>query len=81
MLHHGIAEDYARQIDALDEALADPTAELEAIPRLRALIDHITLRPRVTRGVDVEVTTRLEAMLRLAAAPAIPSTVRKIAQG
>jgi len=71
-LHPGIAEGYRRQIEDLGEALNDPAAKPEAVPKFRALIDRITLHPRPEgRGVDVAVTTRLDAMLRLAASPAI----------
>lgn len=67
ILHPNIADDYRRQAIGLAEALADEHARPEAIPRLRALIDTITLVPRAEgRGVDVHVTTRFDAIVRLA---------------
>lgn len=66
-LHPGLADDYRRQVMELSEALNSPEAELEAVPKFRALIDSITLTPsQGERGVDVAVTSRLDAILRLA---------------
>lgn len=67
-LHPGIADDYRRQVQALHDALhGNPAAQLEAVPRLRALIDHILLTPKTTgRGVDVHVVGRLDEVIGLA---------------
>jgi DNA invertase Pin-like site-specific DNA recombinase len=72
VLHPNIAEDYRRQAVGLAEALADEHARPEAIPRLRALIDTIALTPRSEGcGVDVSVSTRFDAIVRLATTPAL----------
>lgn len=67
-LHPTIAADYRAQVEQLNEALAaNPAARTEVIPRLRALIDHIAITPTAEgRGVEIEVTGRLAAMLALA---------------
>ncbi len=68
--HPAIAEDYRRSVAALSLTLAapdTPEAREEAIPRIRALIDSITLMPAVTgRGVDIEIGGRLATMVELA---------------
>ena len=74
-LHPGIADDYRRQIDELAATLAADHADQEAAPRVRALIDHIILTPKVgkARGVDVQLVGRLDELIRLAtgAAPSL----------
>jgi DNA invertase Pin-like site-specific DNA recombinase len=67
-LHPNIAEDYRRQVQALQEALnGNPAAQLEAVPRLRALIDHVVLTPKIKgRGVDVHVIGRIDEVIGLA---------------
>lgn len=67
-LHPGIADDYRRQVQALHDALhGNPAAQLEAVPRLRALIDHVVLTPKAKgRGVDVHVVGRLDEAIGLA---------------
>lgn len=63
----GIFDQYRREITNLHEALADPAATLEAVPRFRALIHRILLTPKAQgRGVDVKVEGRLDEALRLA---------------
>jgi site-specific DNA recombinase len=68
VLHPNLAEDYKREVAVLGAALSqNDAAKLEAIPRLRALIDTITITPTASlRGVTVEVTGRLDMLLRLA---------------
>ncbi len=66
-LHPKVATDYRRQVETLNEALADPEASLEAIPALRNLIDRIVVTPNPTgRGVFLDVEGRLAAILDLA---------------
>lgn len=68
-LHPAVIADYRAQVSKLNAALAEnPEARLEAIPRLRALIDQITVWPDTSkqRGVIIEVTGRLQSMLALA---------------
>ena len=66
-LHPRLEEEYRRQIDALDEALAAPEAELEAVPRLRAMIARIVLTPGPKkRGVEVQVVRQMDEILAIA---------------
>lgn len=72
-LHPGIADDYRRQVAALGEALdGHREAQIEAVPRLRALIDHVALWPAKPgeRGARIETTAKIAALLELSAAPA-----------
>lgn len=75
-LHPAVIADYRAQVAKLNAALAEnPEARLEAIPRLRALIDTVTITPDETkrRGVTINVTGRLQTMLALATGnPAAP---------
>lgn len=67
-LHPNLAERYREQIDDLQRALAEPEAQLEAIPRFRAMIAKIIVRPieEKTRGVEIEVIRRIDEVLNLA---------------
>ncbi|WP_196801619.1 recombinase family protein [Sphingomonas melonis] len=67
-LHPGLADDYRRQVAALNDALGENDASrLEAVPRLRSLIDRIVLTPHPSgRGVTVSITGRLDEIVRLA---------------
>ncbi|HEY5711240.1 MAG TPA: recombinase family protein [Allosphingosinicella sp.] len=69
-LHPTIAADYRKAVEALNRTLAasnTPEARNDAIPRIRALIDSITLTPSGTgRGVDIEIGGRLTKMIELA---------------
>ena len=76
-LHPTIAADYRTQVEKLNAALAEnPEARLEAIPKLRSLIDRVLLYPAdEAKGVTIEVTGRLNSMLDLAVGKA-PSEKR-----
>ncbi len=66
-LHPQLADEYRRLVRNLSDALADPAARDEAGPALRAMIDTITVTPAAARkGVDIELTGHLAAMLELA---------------
>lgn len=67
-LHPGIADEYRTQIRELTLALdGNGHAQLEAIPKLRALIGTVTVFPAEgRRGVEVEATGRIANMLALA---------------
>lgn len=68
-LHPTIIADYRAQVAKLNAALAEnPEARLEAIPKLRALINSVHVQPKTTsaKGVTIEVTGRLNSMLALA---------------
>lgn len=74
-LHPGLADDYRRQVAALHEALGDNEASrLEAVPRLRSLIDRVELAPHPSgRGVSVTIAGRLDEIVRLATGRALPA--------
>jgi DNA invertase Pin-like site-specific DNA recombinase len=67
-LHPGLADQYRREVDALHEALAGhEAARLEAIPRLRALIHRVVVRPAEQgRGVSIEVEGRIDQVVDVA---------------
>lgn len=71
-LHPRLDEEYRRQIEDLDRALAEPEAALEAVPRLRGLIARIVVRPNDRkRGVDLDVVRQLDEVLNLATGDAV----------
>ncbi|HEU0045107.1 recombinase family protein [Sphingomonas sp.] len=78
-LHPGLAEEYRRQIDQLDKVLTEnDAAQLEAIPRLRALIEHITLTPdEAGETLIVEVHGRLDRVVELATGAPVPKSAAK----
>ncbi|WP_239017916.1 recombinase family protein [Sphingomonas aracearum] len=66
-LHPRLEEEYRRQVEALQQALEAPETKLEAVPRLRAMIARIILRPaEATRGVQIEVVRQMDEVLSLA---------------
>ena len=68
-LHPSVIADYRAQVAKLNAALAEnPEARLEAIPKLRALINSVHVHPKSDRakGVTIEVTGKLNSMLALA---------------
>ena len=68
-LHPTIIADYRAQVTTLSAALAEnPEARLEAMPKLRGLIDRVIIAPASDspKGVTIEVTGRLSSMLALA---------------
>jgi site-specific DNA recombinase len=66
-LHPTVIADYKAQVENLSEIVKNPDARLEAIPRLRALVDRVFVRPAVgEKGVTIELTGKLSAMLALA---------------
>ncbi|WP_375404248.1 zinc ribbon domain-containing protein [uncultured Sphingomonas sp.] len=73
-LHPTIIADYRTQVADLGSISQNPEARLEAIPKLRALIDHVAVSPAAdgAKGVSITVTGRLSAMLALATGEAVP---------
>ncbi|MBV9840915.1 MAG: recombinase family protein, partial [Sphingomonadaceae bacterium] len=75
-LHPSIANDYRREVESISRVLADgdsPEARLEAIPRIRSLIDSIVLTPAEQgRGVSIELGGRLVRMIELATGQQLP---------
>ena len=77
-LHPQAEAAYLRQVDELEEALAQPEAQLEAIPRLRAMIARIIVRPNEakSRGVTVEVVRQMDEILSIVVDPGKISQLR-----
>ena len=67
-LHPHVEEVYRKQVEELEAALAAPDAQLDAIPRLRAMIARIIVRPNLEkkRGVIVEVVRQMDEILSIA---------------
>jgi predicted nuclease with TOPRIM domain len=67
-LHPHVEEVYRKQVEELEAALASPDAQLDAIPRLRAMIARIIIRPNLEkkRGVIVEVVRQMDEILSIA---------------
>jgi site-specific DNA recombinase len=69
-LHPGLADRYREQVEQLETALGGhEEAKLEAVPRLRALIARIIVRPAsppATRGCEVEVVRHFDQVLQIA---------------
>ena len=78
-LHPHIEEVYRRQVEELENALAEPEAQLEAIPRLRAMIARIIVspNPEKPRGVVVEVVRQIDAILAHATGQKVTKTGRR----
>lgn len=78
-LHPHIEDAYRAQVAGLEQALKGDDARLEAIPRLRALISRIIVRPNPEkkRGVVVEVVRQMDEILNLATATDI-AKVKKL---
>jgi site-specific DNA recombinase len=77
-LHPTVIADYRAQVAKLNAALAEnPEARLEAIPKLRSLINSVRIAPAADspKGVTIEVTGRLNSMLALATGKASPITM------
>jgi site-specific DNA recombinase len=82
-LHPTVVRGYREQIEALATAIAaDPAARLEAMPKLRALIERLVFTPRQQgRGVEIEIEGRLTALLALATGgtfPEIPIALERV---
>lgn len=82
-LHPGIADQYRREVQALQEALAGhEAAKAEAVPKLRALIERITLTPNADgSALEIQIAGRMHQVISLATggnAPA-PRTVKRTA--
>lgn len=67
-LHPNLGEQYAAEIEDLERTLNDPNAQPEAVPRFRAMIARIILRPNMEkqRGVTVEVVRQIDEILAIA---------------
>jgi hypothetical protein len=65
-LHPNLAEVYRRKVADLQEALADPATQTEALEILRGLIERVTVRP-ADDGFAVELTGEIANMVTLSA--------------
>ncbi len=67
-LHPRIGDQYRREVQALQEALAGhEAAKDEAIPKLRALIERITLTPTADgSALEIDVAGRMHQVISLA---------------
>ena len=76
-LHPTIAADYRREVANLHAALsANPESQLEAIPKLRSLIDRIDIFPADQgRGTRIEVSCRMNSMIALATGKPMPEEI------
>ncbi|MDX3885559.1 MAG: recombinase family protein [Sphingomonas sp.] len=70
-LHPHVEAAYRQQVSDLEEALAQPEAQLEAIPRLRAMIARINVFPNEEkqRGVTIQVIRQMDEILSIATQP------------
>lgn len=64
--HPRLDDEYRRQVEALEAALAEPQAALEAVPRARAMIATIIVTPAAKRGVQLEVVRQVDQVLAIA---------------
>lgn len=63
--HPRLEEEYRRQVEALEAALAEPHAAIEAVPRARSMISRIIVTPAAKRGVELEVARQVDQVLAL----------------
>jgi site-specific DNA recombinase len=63
--HPRLDEEYRRQVEALEAALAEPHAAMEAVPRARSMIARIIVTPAEQRGVQIEVVRRVDQVLAI----------------
>ena len=65
-----LVDRYRAIVEELERDLDDEATQLEAVPRVRALIARVVLTPRENRrkgGVNVEVVRHIDELLNLAA--------------
>jgi site-specific DNA recombinase len=65
-LHPNLAEVYRQKVATLQEALADPATQTEALEIPRGLIERVTVAPAET-GLAIELTGEIANMVRLSA--------------
>lgn len=77
-IHPHIEDVYRQQVADLEQALAQPETQLEAVPRLRAMIARIVVHPDLTkqRGVTLEVVRQMDEILAIAGAAAPKALLR-----
>ena len=65
-LHPNLAEIYRRKVANLQEPLADPATQSEALEILRGLVERVTVAP-AENGLAIELTGEIANMVRLSA--------------
>lgn len=77
-LHPRAEEVYRKQVEELEQALRDPATQIEAIPRLRAMLARIIVRPNEEkkRGVKVEVVRQMDEILSIATGTDLKAQLR-----
>ncbi len=66
-LHPGLADRYRQEVEELERSLASEETRLEAVPRLRGLIERIVVTPAAgERGVELRVVRHIDEVLRVA---------------
>ena len=65
-LHPNLAEVYRRKVDALQQALAEPCVNTEALDHLRSLIERVTVVP-TDAGLAIDLVGEVAHMLKLPA--------------
>ena len=59
-------EEYRRQVEALESALASPEAARVAVPPARAMIARVVVTPAERPGIEIEVVRQVDEVLALA---------------
>jgi site-specific DNA recombinase len=65
-LHPNLAEIYRQKVANLQDALADPVTQTEALEILRGLIEQVVVRP-ADDGFAIELVGEIANMVRLSA--------------
>jgi site-specific DNA recombinase len=72
-----LAEQYRAEIEGLEQLLADPHAQADAVPRFRSLIGRIIVSP-ARRGVTITVEGRMDQLLGLTSTTATRLSLRSL---
>jgi hypothetical protein len=62
-LHPNLAQVYRRQVEQLQQALADPQIRDEAVEVLRGLVEHVSIGP-AANGLEIEIVGEIAKMVR-----------------
>jgi site-specific DNA recombinase len=65
-LHPNLAELYRNKVANLQDALADPATQMEALEILRGLIERVSVRTD-EKGFEIELIGEIANMVRLSA--------------
>jgi DNA invertase Pin-like site-specific DNA recombinase len=67
-LHPNLAQVYRRQVEQLQQALADPQIRDEAVEVLRGLVEHVSIGP-AANGLEIEIVGEIAKMVELSLGP------------